>query len=57
MNKARRKTKAGLSHVDAEGRIRMVDVSGKTPTAREAVARGHIAGSAEALALCRAGRM
>ena len=37
-----------LSHVDAAGRIRMVDVGGKPVTAREAVARGHIRISAEA---------
>jgi cyclic pyranopterin phosphate synthase len=35
----------------------MVDVSGKAVTAREAVARGHIAVSAEALELIRAGRI
>jgi cyclic pyranopterin phosphate synthase len=29
-----------LTHLDAEGRARMVDVSGKAPTAREAVAAG-----------------
>ena len=38
-----------LSHVDEAGRIRMVDVSGKPVTAREAVARGHISVSADAL--------
>src|SRR5688572_15765505 len=37
-----------LSHVDGEGRARMVDVSGKVPTSRQAVARGHIALGAEA---------
>ena len=45
-----------LSHVDDKGRIRMVDVGGKPATAREAVARGHIAMSDEALALVRSGR-
>jgi cyclic pyranopterin phosphate synthase len=44
-----------LSHVDAKGRIRMVDVGHKLPTAREAVARGHIRMSAEALAQVRSG--
>jgi cyclic pyranopterin monophosphate synthase len=44
-----------LSHVDAAGKIRMVDVSEKTATAREAVARGHIAMSAEALKQVRGG--
>jgi len=50
-------SKRRLSHVDAAGRIRMVDVSGKAVTAREAVARGHIAISAEALRQIRAGGM
>jgi cyclic pyranopterin phosphate synthase len=62
MNDARRKPKAGsrkltLSHVDAAGRIRMVDVGGKPATAREAVARGHITISKDALAQIRSGRM
>lgn len=43
----RKKTPA-LSHVDAAGRARMVDVSGKAATARQAVARGHIALNAAA---------
>jgi cyclic pyranopterin phosphate synthase len=50
-------SKRRLSHVDAAGRIRMVDVSGKAVTAREAVARGHIAMSADALRQIRAGGM
>jgi cyclic pyranopterin monophosphate synthase len=49
--------KAGLSHVDPSGRIRMVDVSEKPSTAREAVARGHITMSAAALRQVRAGGM
>ena len=44
-----------LSHVDATGRIRMVDVGGKPVTAREAVARGHIRISAAARRQIRAG--
>ena len=44
-----------LSHVDASGRVRMVDVSGKDPTTRVAVARGHIRVSPEALTLVRRG--
>jgi cyclic pyranopterin phosphate synthase len=40
-----------LSHVDSEGRVRMVDVSGKASTAREAVAQGRIRMSAEAFRL------
>ena len=46
-----------LSHVDEAGRIRMVDVSGKPVTAREAVARGHISVSADALQQIESGRM
>src|SRR5688572_31943768 len=42
-----------LSHVDARGRVRMVDVSEKATTAREAVARGAITMSREALRLIR----
>ncbi len=37
-----------LTHVDAAGAARMVDVGGKTRTAREAVATGRITMSAEA---------
>jgi len=44
-----------LSHVDARGAVRMVDVSGKAVTAREAVARGRITMSAAALRLIRTG--
>lgn len=38
----------GLSHLDEGGAARMVDVSAKAETAREAVATGRIAMSAEA---------
>ena len=48
-------TKAKLTHVDAKGRIRMVDVGDKAVTAREAIARGSIRMSAEALRQIRAG--
>jgi cyclic pyranopterin phosphate synthase len=44
-----------LSHVDGRGRIRMVDVSAKPATAREAVARGHIRLSPAALTAVRSG--
>jgi cyclic pyranopterin phosphate synthase len=47
--------KRKLSHVDAAGRIRMVDVGHKPVTAREAVAAGHITLSPEALRQVRAG--
>jgi cyclic pyranopterin monophosphate synthase len=44
-----------LSHVDGRGRIRMVDVSDKAVTAREAVARGRITMSREAVRQIRSG--
>ncbi len=46
-----------LSHVDVRGRVRMVDVSAKPVTNREATARGHIRIGAAALAEIRAGRI
>lgn len=46
---------AGLTHLDAEGSARMVDVGGKAQTARRAVASGRITMSAAALAAIRAG--
>ena len=46
-----------LSHVDAQGAARMVDVSRKPVTAREAVARGRIRISAGAMRLVRSGRL
>lgn len=42
-----------LSHLDQEGRARMVDVSGKPATARSAVAEGSIRMSEEAFRLLR----
>jgi len=44
-----------LSHVDARGRIKMVDVGDKPVTAREAIARGSIRLSARARRLIRRG--
>ena len=44
-----------LTHVDAGGRVAMVDVGDKPATSREAVARGAITMSAEALRLVRSG--
>ncbi|MEU4341591.1 bifunctional molybdenum cofactor biosynthesis protein MoaC/MoaB [Nocardia sp. NPDC023852] len=43
-----------LSHVDREGRARMVDVSAKTDTTRIAVAAGELRTTAEVVALVRA---
>ncbi|GAA4010224.1 cyclic pyranopterin monophosphate synthase MoaC [Sphingomonas swuensis] len=45
-----------LSHLDDQGRARMVDVSEKPATARMAVARGRLCCSAETLALVADGR-
>lgn len=47
--------KTRLTHVDATGRARMVDVSDKSITTREARARGAVRMSAEALAAIVAG--
>ena len=46
-----------LSHVDARGRVKMVDVGDKPAPAREAIARGSITMSAEALKLIRRGEV
>ena len=46
-----------LTHVDARGRVKMVDVGEKPVTAREAVARGAVAMSAEARRLIRRGEV
>jgi cyclic pyranopterin phosphate synthase len=43
-----------LTHTDSEGRARMVDVSGKPESAREAIAEGLVLMSKEALALVAA---
>ncbi|MGC4054787.1 MAG: cyclic pyranopterin monophosphate synthase MoaC [Paludibaculum sp.] len=47
---------SGLTHLDASGAARMVDVGDKAETAREAVARGHVAMRPETLALIRDGQ-
>jgi len=44
-----------LTHIDAEGRARMVDVSGKASTAREALAEGFVTMAPETLALAVSG--
>jgi cyclic pyranopterin phosphate synthase len=46
-----------LSHVDAKGRVTMVDVSAKDATAREAVATGSVSMSAKAVKLIRTGEV
>jgi cyclic pyranopterin phosphate synthase len=45
-----------LSHVDAKGRVRMVDVSGKRATSRVAIARGRVFMHRDTLALLAEGR-
>jgi cyclic pyranopterin phosphate synthase len=49
--------KKKLSHLDATGKARMVDVGDKPATQREARAAGEITMSAEALRLIRSGRV
>ena len=46
---------AGFTHLDEQGRPRMVDVGGKAATARVAVAEGHVRTSAETLGAIVAG--
>jgi cyclic pyranopterin monophosphate synthase len=46
-----------LTHTDAAGNARMVDVSGKDVTARQARATGKVLVSAEAIAALRAGQV
>ena len=48
---------ARLSHIDARGRVRMVDVSRKQVTRREAVARGRVFMHRRTLDLLRDGRV
>ena len=48
---------AALSHVDARGRVRMVDVGAKPVTAREAVATGRVIMQRATLRQIRAGNL
>ena len=48
-------TPPGLSHIDTRGRVRMVDVSGKPDTPREAVARGFVHLEPSTIRLIRSG--
>ncbi|MEW6220461.1 MAG: cyclic pyranopterin monophosphate synthase MoaC [Thermodesulfobacteriota bacterium] len=48
---------ARLSHFDPSGQARMVDVGGKLPTVREAVAAGTVTMSPEAFALLASGQI
>jgi cyclic pyranopterin phosphate synthase len=49
--------KKKLSHLDASGAARMVDVSDKPVTAREAVARGRVRIAPAAMRLARSGKL
>ncbi len=48
--------KAKLTHIDRSGRARMVDVSAKADSAREATAKGSVYMAAETLALITSGK-
>ncbi len=48
---------ATLSHIDEQGRVRMVDVTGKDVTQRVAVARGVVSMQAETLAAIAEGQI
>ena len=52
---ANKRSRPKLSHLDARGRVQMVDVGAKQTTTREAIARGSITMSAEALRQIRSG--
>lgn len=51
------RARAPLSHIDESGRARMVDVSAKSVTEREAVARGTVRMQPQTLRLIRSGKM
>src|SRR3954466_16240674 len=61
MNRTGRAGRAGragrVAHVDARGRVKMVDVGGKPVTDREAIARGSIRMSREAQRIGRSGKI
>ena len=48
---------SGLSHLGPDGRVRMVDVSGKTPTPRVAVAEGYLHAAPDTLRLVTEGKL
>ncbi len=57
MRGSKKQTAPRLSHFDASGNARMVDVSAKEATTREAQAAGEVLLSAEAYSLVRSGDM
>src|SRR5256885_13654806 len=56
-NKKKSAERPRLTHTDARGRLKMVDVGAKAVSDREAIARGSIAISRAALKVIRAGRV
>lgn len=54
---ALRNPKSALSHLDASGAARMVDVSAKAVTAREAVASARVTTTAKVIKAIRAGKL
>ncbi len=48
---------AELTHIDARGRPKMVDISGKPDTEREAVAKGMVRMQASTFDLIKKGKM
>ncbi|MEO7192027.1 MAG: cyclic pyranopterin monophosphate synthase MoaC [Vicinamibacterales bacterium] len=57
MPRARSAARPALSHVDTQGRVRMVDVSEKPETTREAVAEAHVQIGKVALDAIRLGQV
>lgn len=53
----RRKSEGRLSHIDEEGKAEMVDVGGKIPVKRSAVAAGRISLSPDTVQLIRENKM
>jgi len=56
-SRGRRTTTRALTHIDASGEARMVDVGAKAETERRALARGKLVLSATTVALVRDGRV
>jgi len=57
VNMVMKEKKMGLTHMDAEGRARMVDVSEKTPTSRRATAESFIRLSRNTMKLLLDGKL
>ncbi len=57
MSSSERPPSSNVTHLDAEGRLRMVDVGAKEPQRREARAEGFLVAAPETLDLLEAGRL